>query len=46
MLIYGKIIVKSEKNLHFYTFYEQTPIIAIISNKRIKLKKGKSVISE
>ena len=40
MLIFESIIVKSE-NLHFYTLSEQTFKIAIISNKRIKMKEKK-----
>ena len=34
-----KLLLKVKKNLHFYTLSEQTPIIAIISNKWIKWRK-------
>ena len=39
ILIYEKVIVKSKKNLHFYTLSEQTLIITMINNKRWSVDK-------
>ena len=39
MLIFAEIIIKSKKiYIHFYTLSEQTPRIAIVNNKRKKMK--------
>ena len=43
MLIFGQIIV--EKNLHFSTLFEQTPIMAIINSKKKMKEKTKKVWS-